>query len=251
MDLKKIDYAINISLKNRYIYVETPKVACSSVKDLLIRIEYIDTPYKRNFDVHDRQRSPLVQLSQLPKHEGEGILADPTWFRFAFVRNPFSRALSGYLDKVVRNREEKRPLLNALGRNESPIETELSFVDYLKAIQLIDPRNLDSHFRPQFQILLCRDISFQYIGAFESLLEDIEYLKERLGVSATLTFESVGSHATDANLLLDEYYSSEAIALVRKIYFVDFKYFGYQKPITQVAAPPSRRSWAIGEINAA
>lgn len=250
MPAKKLDYAVNISLKNRYVYIETPKVACSSLKDLLIQTEYLGTEYRRNYDVHERQRSPLIQLSQLPASQGAEILADPTWFRFAFVRNPFTRALSAYLDKVVRNRPEKRVLLTAIGRGKDPIETELSFIDFLRAIEAQEDFAIDAHFRPQFQVLLCRYVSYHFIGAFEKLDSDVGYLCQRLDVEGAVKLKSVGAHETNAAKLLDQYYGDEEIAAVRRIYYADFKYFGYQLPIASFAEPPTRKSWAIGDLHA-
>lgn len=58
------DSAIHISLKYRYMYVETPKVACSSIKTLLQRME-LESPtfHRADFeDIHNRNFSPLLSL---------------------------------------------------------------------------------------------------------------------------------------------------------------------------------------------
>lgn len=39
---KDLSYAVHVSLKHKYIFVETPKVACSTVKMTLQRLELDD-----------------------------------------------------------------------------------------------------------------------------------------------------------------------------------------------------------------
>ena len=95
---------------------ETPKAACSSIKRLLHKIELHDTPYQPNKNVHDRAHSPLLRPTQLPPRAFTECLTSAGWFRFAFVRNPFTRVLSAYLDKIRRDRPEKAAILAALDR---------------------------------------------------------------------------------------------------------------------------------------
>lgn len=60
-----------------FLYYETPKVACSTIKRKLQQVE-AETPENVPSNVHDYDE---VFLSR-------------TFFRFAFVRNPHSRAPS-------------------------------------------------------------------------------------------------------------------------------------------------------------
>ena len=61
------NYSINISLKYSYIYVETPKVACSSIKSTLQKMELGDPQFSREDfeDLHKRDFSPLLRPQQI------------------------------------------------------------------------------------------------------------------------------------------------------------------------------------------
>ena len=93
------DYLFNISVKKGYLYVETPKVACSTIKRSLqlleVGPEIVPPPRK----IHERSCSPLLTPSQVGSLFLECAYSD-NFFRFCFVRNPYTRILSCYLDKV-------------------------------------------------------------------------------------------------------------------------------------------------------
>ena len=44
---KDLNYGVHISLKHKYIFVETPKVACSTIKMTLHRMELEDPEFVR------------------------------------------------------------------------------------------------------------------------------------------------------------------------------------------------------------
>ncbi len=93
--------SINISLKDRYIYCPTPKVACSSILMTLQRFQVRDPNLMHEplYEIHNRSFSPLLSPLQVPGFEALNNRSD--FFRFCFVRNPFDRIVSAYLNKVV------------------------------------------------------------------------------------------------------------------------------------------------------
>ncbi len=50
--------------------------------------------------------------------------------------------------------------------------------------------------------------------------------------------------------LLDEWYTPEAVALVQKLYVMDFNRFGYSKQLSDAGLPPTRERWAISQLSA-
>ena len=101
-----MNYAANVSLKHKYVYIETPKVACSTIKLTLQRLELGDDTFNPSFDdVHDRSFSPLLSLHSIS--EFEEVLEGDDYFRFCFARNPYVRTLSAYLDKVNQPKYQK------------------------------------------------------------------------------------------------------------------------------------------------
>ncbi len=141
------DYGLNMSLRHSYVYVETPKVACSSIKSTLLRLE-LDDPgfYRVDFeDVHNRAFSPLLKPSQIG--DLDQFLARSSIFKFCFVRNPYSRLLSAWLDKIAGNRKQKAQVLLQLGHDPNRLDREISFEKFVRAVVAQPVSVMDPHWR--------------------------------------------------------------------------------------------------------
>lgn len=135
-------------------------------------------------------------------------------FKFAVVRNPFSRTLSAYLDKVERR---------ARARNhESSFE---GFVNYLEQGGLY--RN--AHWAPQTTLLLIPVQRFDFVGKVERYAEDwAEVLRSLQGLSSDISpAPSFLDNATGADAKLSRYYTPSLVKRVAQIYRADFEAFGY------------------------
>lgn len=227
--LHDYNYSINISLKNRYIYVETPKAACSTIKLSLISFEleydFSHHEYNSNY-IHLRDWTPLLTPKQVVSFQR--LLALP-FIKFCFVRNPFTRILSAYLDKICRKKLEKKAW-ESLFCNRSLSDT-ISFDDFLNAVAQQPIRAMDTHWRPQYFQTFQQHIHYDLIGRFESLAADFERLSKMLAHNGNLTMRQEVSHKTNAAALLEEFYTDHAIQLVREIYEADFRHFHYSTDI--------------------
>jgi len=226
MPRKEVFYSINISLKNRYVYLENPKVACGHIKRSLQCLELDGTDIVvRN--VHDRLESPLLMIYQLPADQLLEILNGTAFFKFSFVRNPFTRTLSAYLDKIVRNQRHKRSILLALGRDPDELGQFVSFKEFVQAVVSIEPYHRDNHWRPQVEQLFLPMVHYDFLGRFERLDEDLGTALRRItGVRPGAVARDL-SYKTDAAAGIAEYYDDETADLVRMAYADDFETFGY------------------------
>jgi hypothetical protein len=90
----------------KLIFFTTPKVACTTFKQLFRRMMHqpdwnSQDPIRRL--PHNPQYNGLVYLWNYPIHEANAIMTSPDYTRAIFVRDPKSRFLSAFLDKGVAN----------------------------------------------------------------------------------------------------------------------------------------------------
>lgn len=182
-----------------------PKAANSTVVVNLARLRF-------GYHVPSKQAKRLFRTpAELSAAEAERV---KNLYRFAIVRNPYTRTLSAYLDKVERK---------ALRRNR---ETSFEgFLDELEAGALYS----NAHWAPQSSLLLLPLSDFDFIGKVENLKEDLgqalAYLK---GGPVDWSLVSAKGNAAGANQKLARYYRNpETVERVSKLFADDFRLFGY------------------------
>jgi len=185
-----------------------PKAANSTIVENLARLSFgEDVPSKiakKRFTVPSQlSRSEVDQIEEM--------------FRFAISRNPFTRTLSAYLDKV-----ERRARRN---------QRESSFNDFLQDLgngKLYS----NAHWAPQSSLLLLPFEDFDFFGKVESLDSDLNYIRSRItGESAGEPFKSFRANATGAGKKLGEYYDDRSVRMVLELFQADFELFDYPREL--------------------
>lgn len=218
----KANYLFHLSRKFRYIYAETPKVGCTTVKRILQLAEVDGDDARTPANPHDRSASPLLQ----PKDDLDwfiGGLADESVMTFCFVRNPYERVLSCYLDKMVKNAFERQRLAPALGLSG---EEPPSFAAFLDRVRSQDPTRRDIHWATQADLLRPTRVRYARIGRFETFSQDLGAVLEELKVPVHRSIEQRRNETGSASRLHD-FYGPDELAIVRQVYQADFEAFGY------------------------
>jgi hypothetical protein len=217
-----------VSDKHRLVYCPIPKVACSSLK---IWWATVVDGGSASFTWLDEKGKTCVDHSALNErfklhHQaaelGRHPLTDDDWFRFAFVRNPWSRLVSSFLNKFlplldvswpvfrqVHSRRKNRKSIDDPSAISQPFNsttvfkrirdsirfacwgerawqdlfTFRHFVEFLTDCDLLGP-DVELHWCPQFRFLGV--VRFDFIGKFERLASDFQVVARRLGVRAEL-----------------------------------------------------------------
>lgn len=146
------------------------------------------------------------------------------YFKFSIVRNPFTRILSAYLDKIVHgSRGQMRP--EGLRFPETGAAPSFAdFCAYLENGHLHD----HYHFAPQTSVLLLPLAAFDFIGKLESLGPDLAFIRARLAnVPADAPIRNQDTHRTGSNEKIREYYTEELASRVGRLYREDFVALGY------------------------
>lgn len=240
---KDFENSTNISLRNRYVYFAVDKVANSTIKNAFFEIEYL--PVKKPvLTLRDKRASPLLSPYQLGMPLLKEVLNSGNYFRFAFVRNPYSRLLSCYLDRILDTRSSPRKQLDAYLEKSGFATNNIAFTDFVRAACNQESPRQNSHWRAQTDDILLDHVDFDFIGKFENLWNDLADISRSIwgSVPAQMSNESVNKSpsVTGADSKLGEFYTPELVDMVATRYKEDFERFGYSFDLpVEVAAESS------------
>ncbi len=234
------NYAFNISLRHGYLYVETAKAACTTIKTVLGEWEFSDCnlgediPAAYLSNVHiNVLGTPFIKPFQLGKSGFDELLESRRLVVFSFVRNPFSRLLSAYLDKMLRASPESFPIHDEMKRLGIDLQAgQVSFAQFLDCIGSMMRRGvvLDKHWRPQTWQMSIDLINYDYVGKVEHLNADLTPIATRLGLPQPVIDRTFG-HETGATSQLHAYYDNYCKDKVLELYASDFDAFGYDRSL--------------------
>jgi len=225
--VNSFEYSVNISNKYNYLYVETPKAACSSIKVSLQRMELgLPDFYREDFeDIHNRNFSPLLKPSQIGSFTT--FIKKTNIFKFCFSRNPYTKLLSSYLNKINSNKLQKKQILLHLGKDVSKLNTEVSFAEFVDVVCAQPISNMDPHWRLQYYQTFQDSIDYDFKGKVENFDCDFEFVLKTLNQDYHKYISQEVRHASQANNLLETYYTPSLIEKVQAKFALDFDYFEY------------------------
>ena len=174
------------------------------------------------------------------------LLSDRGISKYTFVRDPYSRALSGYLNKVHSN----LPLRDGAADNhwikttrniEEFRASTLNHADYPNVsieVFLLWLRDSKSHYRNdehwQKQSVLLRwpTVKFDFVGRFEQINADSEILLKMMGADLDFpTQKDVKFASSGANLKMKEFATPSYCELIEEIFSEDFVNFNYPRNV--------------------
>ncbi|XP_046558784.1 carbohydrate sulfotransferase 13-like [Haliotis rubra] len=113
--------------------------------------------------------------------------------KIVFVRNPYSRLLSGYVDKIFSTNPDYMRIMGRhiiqdirfKGQKRANIQcgvdaTFAEFVDYI-LYQHEHNQSINNHFRPAHHRCAFCHMKYDYIGKMETFLEDMMFVSRRIG----------------------------------------------------------------------
>jgi len=236
---EQIVYICNVSHRFKICYVEVAKAACSTIKKTLQTAEIYPEPWDFDTPNMTRSESPLGSINS---SNFAPILYGNEYFRFSFVRDPFTRVLSAYLEKLKGYRRRyRKKLINQevfdyISKEFEKLnlypEKNISFLEFLRSIAELSPHDLDIHWCPQHILLNIDEIKYDHIGKFERFTKNFKVVQNviytRTGIEADI--RSVKWHKVGARSKAKYYLTKETADLVSKIYAADYEYFGYPLP---------------------
>jgi hypothetical protein len=219
-----IDYVVNVSERFSYFYLANLKVASSTILRTLQLAEVDGDEDRVPESPHDRENSPIPSYTRA-KTALEQVLASESFFKFTYVRNPYTRVLSAYLDKIKNQPEERYRLLPTLGL---PAESEPTFLEFLRAIQAQRDSWRDIHWATQSRLTQINNINYNFVGRFESFSTSFPRILNLLGIDEQFIARTrAPSNITGASDRLREYVGSKEREVIIATYESDFLNFRY------------------------
>ena len=196
-----------ISESHKFIFIHIPKCAGTSIENALRKY------CKRGFLGYDKNLKGFKQhanCEELLTHNHITTEVCNSFFKFAFVRNPFDRAVSIY--KYIQKQESAKCRDNFI--------LSKTFKQFA-ATNLISESGKNSiWFSDQYsQVKDC-----DFIGRFETLQADFDIVCQKLGITRNpLPVKNTTKHEH-----YSEYYDEETIEIVARKYHADIIRFGYK-----------------------
>lgn len=221
IDRKKLNNRVEVSPRAEFVFYRVPKSANSTVIRAILDHDPDHKDSTLKLDADRAKREAYLKPAHLGLRQARQALA--RYFVFAFVRNPFDRVLSAYLDKVAGQETKKRQVAEGLGK---PPEAAVSFGEF---VRYLDRGGLygNIHWAPQSALLPAPE-HVDFLGRVETLNEDLEALIRRL-FPGTGEVSVVGArrHATHAAGSREDYYDSGLRDAVARLYREDLERLGY------------------------
>jgi hypothetical protein len=238
-----------VSERLHYIYVPIYKSAHTSIKRRLWQIEnrygyeiqipehYFGVHYstkKKNTHTIHHQPWPIYQ-----KNDNQlwlnYLIGD--YLKFTVVRNPYSRLLSAYLDKIRPHSQ-----LNADKKEEVRLHYNLmqypdSFACFVEQLCQQSDNQVNLHWQSQTYIIAFDLIHYDKIGHVENLAEFYDFLQTQFPKAREIPLNNAENilHQTSAASKLIDFYTPQLQQKVYQRYKKDFINFGYSESLEIVA----------------
>ena len=186
-------YFINERLKT--IYCSIPKNACTLFKTMLLEnSQHRDEWETSGQSIHDffNLKARDTSASHLL-----ACLSSAEYFKFAVLRNPLDRAVSGYVDKFAKHvlpepfvQEIILDVQTLLGVKPN-VEKSITFAQFVDYLARTPDDQMNDHWRSQHNFTA--SVKFDFIGQFEAMQEVVKSLERKLGIRIR---KKVSDHAT-------------------------------------------------------
>lgn len=196
--------------EKKFIFISIPKTASTTIRSLLIG--HHEPQKLKNTFLH----STLQELLNNNK------IKSSEYFKFAFVRNPWERALSEYFFHKKRSGCKCR---SDYFRNKFP--TFLKFIEEGG----LNECSFDGHARAQSEFITNEngEIITNFVGRFDNLESDIREVLNRLKINVPQKIPK--KNFTNRQIPFEKYYDKNTKDIVGQIYKKDIETFGFKSPI--------------------
>jgi len=180
--VSEFNYSVHISEEFHFVYFNNPKCACTTIKASLnlacAAALGLHLKYQGIGDIHNRHYNLLKTPGALGYARFRELLADPSYFKFCFIREPVHRIVSAFASKLTWRSDSLAALNRRLGRPDSAALPFCEFIEVLASDDSI--RDMDEHWRLQAKQVCFDLVQFDKIGLFEEFDSHLKAVLQRL-----------------------------------------------------------------------
>lgn len=158
--------------------------------------------------------STHMHANQIKEHVGDAVWSE--YFKFTFERNPFDRMLSFYFWRI-RNLKEKP-----------------SFGQFIDAVCVNDHVFLNKYKLTGYSNLpfymIGNDIAVDFIGQYDNLLHDLEYIHKKIGVKFDGWLPKNKSGIRPKSISYADLANDEITCKLKSVFSKEISLFDYEVP---------------------
>ena len=236
---------------HRVLYAEIPKVGATSWLNLLIaltgkvKVDFQNRNRNR-FVITDRRflrKIGLIYVNALSRAEAGSVLTN--YYKFVFVRHPFTRILSAFRNKInpgdtYYQRTYGSKVLRLFRKSASATAklrgVGVTFPEFVQYIIYLHKHNqrFDEHWAPFHTLTFPCQIKYDFIGKLENQIEDAEQVlssgfhmnSSNVKFPTETANHKTGSSAESAEKAYKDI-PEEYMEQLREVYKFDFMLFDY------------------------
>lgn len=161
-----------------FLYMKNHKCACNTVIATLISLlakqQGIDDKFSMDAVRVSSKSMLLTGQGGLNDKRVMAAITDPKVFKFSLVRDPVTRTVSAFADKIASGDKQKSKLMKYLGR---PADSNITLKQFIALLALDEgARDVDRHWRSQRQEISYDHIPFDYIGTVEDFKSAMNHI---------------------------------------------------------------------------
>ncbi|MBU3071675.1 sulfotransferase family protein [Aestuariicella sp. G3-2] len=160
-----------ISHSGKFIYFRIPKSANSTV---VASLSYAETGVLPSEQADIRKIKKSYSLPSTVSRSDMGSVND--YYKFSIVRNPYTRIVSAYVDKVHRGKPEKAKVARYFSRDVNEHISFDEFLSYLESGGIYE----DAHWAPQTDLIFIPIEELDYLGKIETIGRDLPFILNEL-----------------------------------------------------------------------
>tara|TARA_Y100000385_G_C13046150_1_gene617570 strand:- start:383 stop:1060 length:678 start_codon:yes stop_codon:yes gene_type:complete len=196
-----------VSHQHKFIYFEVPKTGTSSLLALLRQHLELET-MKGRYD----------------------FLNHADYIRFAFVRNPWDRILSCYLNKIKQDKNfQSKHFTDGVMKKFhrfNAFYAGMPFTEFLRAVAGIPDCDADGHFASQYtRLVQNKELVVTHLARFENYQREVKHFLKMIGIEGDIELPHL--NRTMKRMPYSGYYNAETIRLVEERYGEDIQRFEY------------------------